>query len=304
MGFFKNGDELFQLGEDLIGRKDFSEAREKFQKALDKGCKDEAKARFYISMIYLSEALGEPGRYEHLKEALYKLPEGGVKFGVTTVDRELLIAQCEISVMEISASRMDDRDWMEKGQALLQAAAEFAGRIGDSNLPIQEMLRGTALSGTRESLILQAQAYEVMGKGAVYGNPKQGSEYLQMAYNFRRQIGDSGEEDLRLMKQFSITARCWLCGKQVAGQGVHFMAVPSEISDMFRGKESNEAIRSTDENFHDIYMCMPCYTAISNRSDEISRRYYDMAMSEMRAMEARIMAEMAALRMANISMRR
>lgn len=31
-----------------------------------------------------------------------------------------------------------------------------------------------------------------MGKGTVYLNPKQGSEYLQMAYNFRKQLGESG----------------------------------------------------------------------------------------------------------------
>ncbi len=304
MGFFKNGDELFQQGEDLIGRKDFNEARAKFDKALDKGCAQADKARFYIAMIYLSGALGEPSRYNQLKDTLLNLPAGGVTFGVTTADRDLMVAQCELAVEEISASRMGDGNWMEKGQALMAVAAGFASRIGDNNLPIQEMIRGSSTTGTRESLILQAQAYEVMGKGAVYSNPKQGSEYLQMAYNFRKQIGDSGEEDYRLMKQFSITAKCWLCGKQVAGQGVHFMAVRSDISDMFRGKEENEAIRSTDENFHTLYMCMPCYTAISNISDEISRKYYEAAIAEIRATEARIMAEIAALRMANISYNR
>ncbi len=304
MGFFKNGDEIFQQGEDLIGRKDFGGARAKFEKALDKGCANEDKARFYIAMIYLNEALGDPGRYNRLREALEKLPPGGVTFGVTTADRDLLIAQCELAVDEIGASHMSDGGWQEKGQELIRVSAEFASRIGDSNLPIQEMLKGISITGTRESLILQAQAYEVMGKGAVYANPKQGSEYLQMAYNFRRQVGDSGEEDYRLMKQFSITARCWLCGKQVAGQGVHFMAVRSEISDMFRGKEESEAIRSTDENFNTLYMCMPCYTAISNISDEISRKYYEAAIAEIRATEARIMAEIAALRMANISYNR
>jgi hypothetical protein len=41
---------------------------------------------------------------------------------------------------------------------------------------------------------------------------------------------------------------------------------------------------------------MPCYSAISNRADDISRGYYNQAVSEMRAMEARLQAEIAAVR--------
>ena len=48
-------------------------------------------------------------------------------------------------------------------------------------------------------------------------------------------------------------------------------------------------------------MCKPCFTAISNRSDEISRGYYDRTMAEMTAMEARLMAEIRSVR-ASIAM--
>lgn len=69
------------------------------------------------------------------------------------------------------------------------------------------------------------------------------------------------------MRNFAVSAKCWICGKNVAGKGVHFMAVPSTISPMFREKENKEAIRSSDPDFGSLYMCMPCFTAISNRAD-------------------------------------
>ena len=297
MGLFKSGDELFNQAMDLVGRKNFSDARAKFLKAIEKGCGNEPYARFCIAMIDINGRFGDPACYRAIGDAASRLPGGGVTFGVTTADRDLIIAQTELAVQEITAQNMSDRDYMAKGQALIACAAAFSSRLGSNNLPIQDMIRGTSTNGNHEALVLQALAYEVMGKGAVYADPKQGSEYLQMAYNFRKQLGDSGEEDLKLMKQFSTTARCWLCGRQASGEGVHLMAVRSNITDMFRKKEEEEAIRSTDSGFSTIYMCMPCYSAVSNRADEISRAYYDDAIAQMRAMEARLQAEISSLRL-------
>ena len=297
MGLFKSGDDLYEQGIDLIGRKDFAGARAKFDKAIEKGTDNRDHAMFCMLMIDMNGRFGEPKRYQYLSDTLKKLPAGPVRFGVTTADRDLLLAQTELAVQEIEAQNMSDSDYMAKGQALLAVAMGFSSRIGEASLPIQEMLKGSSTSGNHEALVLQAIAYETMGKGAVYADPKQGSEYLQMAYNFRRQLGDSGEEDLRLMKQFATSGHCWLCGRQVSGEGVHFMAVRSEISDMFRKKEENEALRASSQNFSSIFMCMPCYTALSNRADDIAVGYYNDAIAQMRAMEARLQAQISSLSM-------
>ena len=60
-------------------------------------------------------------------------------------------------------------------------------------------------------------------------------------------------------------------------------------------KESDGIARSKPTRSNEIYICRACYSAISNRSDEISQGYYNQAISEMRAMEARLQAEIAAL---------
>lgn len=290
MGFLiKNGDELFAQGMDLIGRKDFGAARNKFASAIEKGCGEkENYARFAIAMADISSNMGASGAYQNLIRALGPMPSGSITFGVTSADKDRLIANANAAIAEINARGMPDNDYMAKGQAYIEVAGRFAGEFGEENLPIVEMLRGTAVTGMKSSLTLQAEAYEIMGKGAVYLNPKQGSEYLQMAYNFRKQLGESGQQDLDLMRNFSVTAKCWLCGKQVAGMGVHFMAVPTSISPMFREKENKEAIRSSATDFGSLYMCMPCYTAISNRADEIARPYYNECMAAIAVLQAEV----------------
>lgn len=301
----KSGDELYDAGVDLVSRKNFSEAREKFQSAIQKGTKNDRMAAVYVRLIELYNARGDASRYQALREALKQVPGNTFKFGVTTVDVSALDAEADLDIQEIQATGMPDEDFMAKGQALIDVAGGFASVIGDNPLAFEEMFKGTTgTTGTKESLILQAQAYEIMGKGTAYSDPKQASEYLQMAYNFRRQIGDSGEDDLRMMNNLAISAKCWFCGRPVAGKGVHFMGISSNITQMFRDVEEKEGVKSSSGDFSDVYVCLPCYTAISNRSDQISRAYYERCMQEMRAMEARLERKIAAASVASIRLSR
>jgi len=218
------------------------------------------------------------------------------KFGLTDVDSAKLKTECDLAVEEITASNSKD-GYMARGKALIGVAQKYQSLIGDDPLKLDEMFKGnTASTGTRESLILQAMAYETMGKGAVLEDPKQGAEFMQMAYNFRRQLGDSGDEDLNLMKAYSRSAKCWICGRPMSGEGVHFIAAPSNVTPMFKKGSENDIIRSYTDDCRSIYICLPCYTAISNRADAISRNYYNQAMTEMRAMEVRLEAEIAEVR--------
>ena len=299
MGFklFKSGDQLYDEGIDLINRKEYGNAKGKFNDALSKDTSKAAMARMYIALIDLNNNRGNVSSYEAFINALDACGQSQFKFGLTEIDAEAIKTECTPGIEEIRASSMVDYDYMAKGQAMIDLAAKYASMIGDAPLKLDEIAKGnTQATGTRESLILQAMAYECMGTGVVMKDPKQGSEYMQLAYNFRRQIGDSGDRDLELMKCYAKSGKCWLCGRPANGEGVHFMAVRSNISQMFRDRERDNLIKTADSGFGSIYVCMPCYSAISNRADDISRGYYNQAVSEMRAMEARLQAEIAAVR--------
>ncbi|MCQ2079295.1 MAG: hypothetical protein MJZ38_04485 [archaeon] len=301
---FKGGDQLFNEGLDLIGRKDFSGAKKKFIDANSKGCANNNLALTYAAIIDVGSNRANIGAYRALLTQLNNLQLSSIKFGLTDIDTQDLIVECELDIKEIEAANMHDYDYMSKGQALIAVAGEYLARIGEKNLKLDEIFKGNTLStGSREALILQAQGYSTMGRGAVHTDPKIAAEYLQMAYNFRKQLGDSGDEELRLSQEYARSCTCWICGRPANAEGIHFMGMRSTIEPVFQKMSENDAVKPISDNAERIYVCLPCYTAISNRSEDIAQIYHEKAMAEMRAMEARLQAEISSLRF-SISVRR
>lgn len=295
--FFKGGEQLFNEAIDLIGRKSYKDAKRKFQDAIEKGYSNDGLANVYISLITVGENRSNMGSYKSLLNDLNNISVGTFKFGLTDIVVEDLRTECQLDIEEITANNMADSDYKAKGNAFIECAGKFASMIGDKSLILDEVFKGnTMATGTREGLILQAEGYSILGKGTVSADPKLAAEYMQMAYNFRKQLGDSGNEELELSKDYARSATCWICGRPANGQGIHFMAMRSTIEPVFAGMTTNDVVKPISEDCQSIYVCTPCFTAISNKSDEISRHYYDSAMAEMRAMEARINSELAALR--------
>lgn len=302
--FFKDGDQLYREALDLIGRAKFSDARRKLSDAEQKGYGNNGLTRTYIALIDIKDNRSDLGHYQDLLECLDKLGVNDFKFGLTDLNKEDLRTETELDIEEIKANSIDDSNYKAKGQAMIDCAMGFSSRIGDKPLKLSEIIRGnTVATGTREALILQANGYSILGKGTVSADPKTAAEYMQMAYNFRKQIGDSGEEELRLMKEYSQSAKCWICGRPANGQGIHFMAMRSTVEPVFRNMTESDIVKPVSQDGTSIYVCMPCYTAISNKSDEISRYYYDRAIDEIRATEARLEAQITSLRFATYNSR-
>jgi hypothetical protein len=65
--------------------------------------------------------------------------------------------------------------------------------------------------------------------------------------------------------------------------------MPTEVTAMQQKSKSASPLPS-HVGGESIYVCKACYLAISKRADLIARQYYDAAMNEMRAMEARLNA--------------
>ena len=302
--FFKGGEQLFNEALDAVGRKDYNAARKKFIEANEKGYSNGPLALAYASLIDVGNSRRSIGAYQALIGKLSGLRESEIKFGLTNIIVADLITECELDVKEIQAANMSDKDYQEKGQQLISVAGEYMARIGEKTLILDEIFKGnTVATGNREALILQAEGYAIIGKGLVASDPKGAAEYMQMAYSFRRQLGDSGEEELRLSQNYARSAKCWICGRPAHGQGIHFQAVSADIEPVFSKMSDGDIVKPLSDDACSIYICVPCYTAISNRSDEIAREYYESAMREMRAMEMRLMAEINSVRF-SASMRR
>jgi hypothetical protein len=135
-----------------------------------------------------------------------------------------------------------------------------------------------------------------MAESVAMEEPKKAAEYLQIALNYRMQLGDSGAESRiqSKIKQYAKAAACWICGREATGETIHFVAMATEVTPLQAKSKSSSPLPSIN-NDTSIYVCRACYLAISKRADAIAKQYHDIAMTEMRNMEARLNARINAV---------
>ena len=293
-GLFKDGDELFEEAKDLIKQKEYDKATKALNKCIDKESKHSDEARLMLSFISLGMNLNVPTSYLSFAEQLRNSSAPGFEFGLTTFDTAKLATECECVAACIVARTMPtstNQELIDKGEALIKAAQKMQVSVGNETLKINEHFNSTAMSGMKMALALTAEGYEAISAGLFWTDPKAAAEKQQMAYNFRRQLGESGEQNQERIKQYTKSCKCWICGRETMGEGLHFYRMSSDISP----QQMDESERSIDDEADSIYVCRACYTAISRRSDAISRGYYDSALNEIAEAESRINEQLAYL---------
>lgn len=292
---FKNGDELYDDSKELIRRGEFDKARDYLVKSIEKEGGEDDVAAVQVALIDLASRLNNASAYQNLLNALNGLHSTRtVEFGLDTLDADALKTECALTVRKMQLLSGSGGDGTEKGKQLMALAQDYQSQIGSASLIVLSLFRkDTSVTGNTEFYNLMALAYETMADAVAFDNPSQAAEYQQIAAGYRQQNGQSTEENLRKVRAYSLTCTCWLCGRVATGEGINFFSAPAQVPRSLEDKASAAAEAKQDTEH--IYICRACYTAVSNRSDEISRAYYNKSIEEMRAMEARIQAQLAAL---------
>ena len=287
---------LFKNGDDLIKRGEYAKARDILQKSIDKEGGVDDVAAVKVALIDLSSHLTNPAAYRNLESKLKAVSEKQLEFGLTSFDRDALLTECDLTAQKLQImGGANDANKNTAAQQLQDLAIRYQSEIGDRNLIVIEIFKNdTTVTGMTEFYNLMAVSYEYMSDAVVWDNPSQAAEYQQIAMGYRQQNGQSGDANLAKIRSYSCTSKCWLCGRIATGEGIHFFSAPADVSPAL-DKDDNGVAKSKPEGSTEIYICRACYSAVSNRSEEISVGYYNKAMAEMRAMEARLQAEIAAL---------
>jgi tetratricopeptide (TPR) repeat protein len=304
LSVFKSGDELFNQGIDLIKRKEFAKARKNFEKTIGKSGREAVLAGIYIDIIDACLDNNNPARYSKLAASLENMKDE-FEFGLTEIDPRKVSTECSLLAERMNIGRMQGNSTAtleEKGNKFLEVARKYQSQIGNDTIVISEIVGLQVNTGIKEALYVQAYGYEALASAAVMSDPKKAAELLQNAYTCRKQLGEDGQEEMNRIKAYSKSVKCWICGRPATGEGVHFLAMSSEISPFMR-KSDDDILQSAPTDYNSVYVCRPCYTSISRRSDEIAKKYHDVAMQEMRAMEARLRAEISSM-YSMMSMRR
>lgn len=296
-GLFKKGNEIYGDGVDLVKRKEYEKAIRTFQKAIEKDADNDGLAQIMIAVLNISSNPDNHDAYVRAADVLMSKGNLDFDFGLTTFNTTKLATECTITANAISARMIDGSKndvAIQKGNALIQTAQEAQIKIGNEPLQLYELYRNIAMTGLKFALTLMAEGNESLATGYLWTDPKKAAEYQQIAYNYRRQIGDSGDDNQKKILSYSKSATCWICGRDATGEGMHFYAMSSDISPQLKKDDGNPLPSATDD-FESIYVCRACYTAISRRSDAIAKHYHEISMAEMNRMESRLQAEIAAL---------
>ncbi len=305
--FFKDGNELFDDAQELIKQKEYAKARKKLNSAIEKRSADSDLARAMIAFIDVGQSLNDPGRYRELSTALSAMDDGAFEFGLSTFDIRMLIDECDAMAMALEARNShaaSDAAFVDKGTRLIEAAKVLQQKVGNNVLAINEYFNTSTLSGQRLSIALLAEGNELIADGTFWSDPKKAAEYQQIAYNFRRQLGESGEYNKRKIREYTMTCTCWICGRQATGEGLHFYRMSADISPEHVRADADELTPAVDQDSPMIFVCKACYTSMSRRADAIAKDYHERSLAEIERTRRQMMAEIARLdsRITSLSM--
>lgn len=295
MGWFSSGNELYDEAMESINRRDYDKAKNLLVKAIDRKTDKVDLAVVTINFLNMSGNLNTSIKYRQLGESLRKLNVETFNIGLTTFVKEQLIKECDAMIASLDSRAMacsDESSMIAKAQSMIEAAKIMQMNIGQEPLKITEYFTKNIQSGQKISLTLLAEANELLADAVVHHDTKKAAEYQQIAFNFRKQLGESGERNQMFINRYIASCTCWFCGRVAVGEGINFVRMGC---DTIPNEEGEDLSKSLDESNRNIFVCMSCYTAFSKRADDISRGYYNEAMKEMAEMEARINMKLAAM---------
>ena len=300
MVFFKSGDTLIQEGSDLIKRKEFEKALRSFQKALEKkgiSPKDKDLADVMIALLSIYGNLTNSELYKRVAGVLRSKGDMQFQLGLNEVSADKLAVECDLLGAEFGALAMsrDPQVSANRGKVLMDVAMRYQSTMPNDILVIPELFGGVAMNGVRRAQKLFAEGNEDMAESMVFVDPRKAAEYQQMAYNYRKQMGESGEANLAKIESYSKSASCWFCGREVTGERVHFFPMSSEVKILqFKERDASHLPAATGSG-DAVYSCRACYSAISRRADAIANHYHRQAMSEIARVESQLRSEIASL---------
>jgi tetratricopeptide (TPR) repeat protein len=304
MGLFKTADDLFEKGNDWIKQKNFARALDEFQKAVAKYEKDNDVANINLSramagILAIHGQEGVPHIYFKAAEALDAMGDQEIKFGLRMIHCPTLATECRLMVEELSIRTMPTQGSVlrERSERFSALAQKYQASVGPNSLIITEIFQNVSVTGITRAYSLFAESQENLAEFVVWSEPKKAAEYYQNARNYRKQIGDQRMEsvDAQKIQEYSKAVTCWICGREITGEKVHFFPMPSEITPVQQNSKSNSPLPSAYPQGDMIYACRACHAAISKRADEIAAYYHRIAMNEIARVENEMRAQINAM---------
>jgi tetratricopeptide (TPR) repeat protein len=175
-----------------------------------------------------------------------------------------------------------------------ESLAQLYLSIGREKLALGDLFK---LDGTSYRMAFKFLGFSKLLKGFAEEerDPSKAVEYYAEA------IGNFGQAMLEEYTSFldernrklGNVAKCWFCGRDVQGEEIHYVYMDTLLTPYLRDKFGGESPSSVKET--KIAACVACYEAIHILADIVARKYYEMAMAELREVEQKLTGAIVAL---------
>jgi hypothetical protein len=294
----KDGSGLQEQALSLVARGDFNGAQEKFLAASRKFAKegrvrDASKAQAYAQLMVARPGMASPQMLSGLSSYLSSLGDEPMLLGARPTTARTLAAQLGLEARE---AQLDGRAGsipippQQRYDAQRELALSYQ-QLGDEVLILPELFTRVPQTGSAKGHVLSALAEEGLAGALVGSDPLNAAEHFQSASQWWRLAGDEGRaaEAARKTGSLSVRASCWICGRQGSGHGVQFVSIPIAPESAALRESESSPLPSRDPTGRSAYVCKGCTSMISDVADQI-------ASARDQALEARVMAQIAALR--------
>jgi hypothetical protein len=271
----------------------FSEASKHYASVGDSQKSSEASA---LAWLFYALSAKTDQAWQTCSQAMKQIPNArlDVGFAVSSTD---LAQQASVLSYDISTTRMLDGNSKEVSRvaAVRDLAQKYMDLIG-SDLALWR-LQKQQIDPQRRAYYLLGLASLIEANSVADTDPKksvallsEAATNLELAGTDPMGISSGTRAKLENMSKFG---QCWFCGREMQGQGFHYVLLPAQVSQYTRQMYGEGTPHAIEENA--VVACESCSSSIRNVADELARAYYERAMAEIRSLEQRLNAKIAAL---------
>ncbi len=280
MPLFKTATEVFDQANDYLLRGDFGSALSKYNDAIRKFQKVGDQngillATAYASVMGLAQATTNPNAYRAASQALRAVGDQPIKLGLRESTGSALAQEADILASAYEWTGLvptSPAQFQQKADALRQVATAIRTDIGGNVLVLPELFKQGSFTGEQRALALAAMSEEAMGASLLASDPKAAAEHYQTARLWWSQAGDAGAAEAAASRvaQYGKSAKCWFCGREVSGENIHFVPMPSDLTDLVKAADKDSLLPTFDPQTGMVYACKGCHGAVYHLADGLA----------------------------------
>jgi len=299
VALFKTPEQILQAGQDAVLRGNFPQARTYYENAALKFSKQGntalcALAGSYAAIVSIAQSPSNASLLYGAAQSVRSLGNATLKLGLretpaSELATEIVMLATEADIQGRTANTPAEH--AEKARRLRELATKFRTEAADRILVLPELFFKQSISGESKALPLSAYAEESLGESLVMENPKAAAEHYQTARLLWMQAGrqDFGDMAASRVRAYGSAAKCWFCGREISGEGIHFLRMPSELTGLIMKSSMGSVLPSFDPGLSQIYACRGCFSAVYKMADS-------RAVTRMQELEARINLQLNSIR--------